>query len=113
MTATRSSVLIMAGGTGGHIFPGLAVADALRAQGVEVNWLGAAGGMECERVPAAGGVAHASGDLGPLADAVVGAAGVVLEPTEGTVTIGETYDRQHALKVIEASLADYVEAYGD
>ena len=39
-------VVIMAGGTGGHVFPGLAVADALRAESVPVTWLGAIGGME-------------------------------------------------------------------
>jgi UDP-N-acetylglucosamine--N-acetylmuramyl-(pentapeptide) pyrophosphoryl-undecaprenol N-acetylglucosamine transferase len=47
-------VLIMAGGTGGHIFPGLAVADVLRAEGVDVTWLGAEGGMELDKVPPTG-----------------------------------------------------------
>lgn len=45
------TILIMAGGTGGHIYPGLAVADALRAQGWRVVWLGAPGSMEAELVP--------------------------------------------------------------
>ena len=45
------SILIMAGGTGGHIFPALAVADVLRADGWQVTWLGAPSSMEAELVP--------------------------------------------------------------
>jgi UDP-N-acetylglucosamine--N-acetylmuramyl-(pentapeptide) pyrophosphoryl-undecaprenol N-acetylglucosamine transferase len=51
--------LIMAGGTGGHIFPGLAVAEALRQRGWQVHWLGSLGqpdrpSMESQLVPPCG-----------------------------------------------------------
>jgi UDP-N-acetylglucosamine--N-acetylmuramyl-(pentapeptide) pyrophosphoryl-undecaprenol N-acetylglucosamine transferase len=46
--------LVMAGGTGGHIFPGLAVAQALRDAGWRVHWLGAPNSMESQLVPAHG-----------------------------------------------------------
>ena len=51
-------VLIMAGGTGGHVFPGLAVADYMNQQGVDVHWLGTAQGIESRLVPEAGFPLH-------------------------------------------------------
>jgi UDP-N-acetylglucosamine--N-acetylmuramyl-(pentapeptide) pyrophosphoryl-undecaprenol N-acetylglucosamine transferase len=51
---TQKTALIMAGGTGGHIFPGLAVAQALRDKGWRVHWLGAPGSMESRIVPTRG-----------------------------------------------------------
>lgn len=48
------NVLIMAGGTGGHVFPALACAQEFKARGYTVHWLGTPRGIENELVPAAG-----------------------------------------------------------
>jgi UDP-N-acetylglucosamine--N-acetylmuramyl-(pentapeptide) pyrophosphoryl-undecaprenol N-acetylglucosamine transferase len=48
---TRGPIMIMAGGTGGHVFPGLAVADELKARDCSVVWLGTHRGLEARLVP--------------------------------------------------------------
>lgn len=50
----QPSVLIMAGGTGGHVFPALAVAERLRVHGATVTWMGTRRGLEAILVPKAG-----------------------------------------------------------
>jgi UDP-N-acetylglucosamine--N-acetylmuramyl-(pentapeptide) pyrophosphoryl-undecaprenol N-acetylglucosamine transferase len=52
--SAQPCALVMAGGTGGHIFPGLAVAEALRERGWRVHWLGSPGSMESRLVPPRG-----------------------------------------------------------
>lgn len=50
----KKRIMVMAGGTGGHVFPALAVAKALRDQGHDVHWLGTGRGIENDVVPQAG-----------------------------------------------------------
>ncbi|WP_299591345.1 undecaprenyldiphospho-muramoylpentapeptide beta-N-acetylglucosaminyltransferase [uncultured Microbulbifer sp.] len=52
-TFTGKKFLVMAGGTGGHVFPALAVARALQAEGGSVEWLGTMRGIEAQLIPAA------------------------------------------------------------
>jgi UDP-N-acetylglucosamine--N-acetylmuramyl-(pentapeptide) pyrophosphoryl-undecaprenol N-acetylglucosamine transferase len=51
---TKRPVVIMAGGTGGHVFPALAVAERLQAHGAPVVWIGTRRGLEATLVPKAG-----------------------------------------------------------
>ena len=51
---TAPCVMIMAGGTGGHVFPALSLAEWLRQRGFRIVWLGTHRGIESRLVPAAG-----------------------------------------------------------
>jgi UDP-N-acetylglucosamine--N-acetylmuramyl-(pentapeptide) pyrophosphoryl-undecaprenol N-acetylglucosamine transferase len=56
--ATNKTIMVMAGGTGGHVFPALAVADELKQRGYEIHWLGTAAGIEADLVPKSGYPLH-------------------------------------------------------
>lgn len=51
---SHKPIMIMAGGTGGHVYPALAVADYLQQQGIPLLWLGTTRGLEAKVVPAQG-----------------------------------------------------------
>ena len=63
MKASRSA-MIMAGGTGGHVFPGLAIATALRERDWDVSWVGTSRGLESRVVPDNGIQLHTLKTLG-------------------------------------------------
>lgn len=54
----NKTVMVMAGGTGGHVFPALAVADELKQRGYDIHWLGTAAGIEADLVPKSGYPLH-------------------------------------------------------
>jgi UDP-N-acetylglucosamine--N-acetylmuramyl-(pentapeptide) pyrophosphoryl-undecaprenol N-acetylglucosamine transferase len=51
--ADNRKILIMAGGTGGHVFPALSIAEYLLSRGIQVEWLGTRSGLEASVIPAA------------------------------------------------------------
>lgn len=51
---SRKPIMIMAGGTGGHVYPGLAVANYLQGKGIPLLWLGTSKGLEARVVPDCG-----------------------------------------------------------
>lgn len=71
-TNVRRRVLIMAGGTGGHVFPALSLAKALKAQQVDVEWLGSPRGIENRLVPDANITLHTIAVSGLRGNGVTG-----------------------------------------
>lgn len=67
-----TKALIMAGGTGGHVFPALAVAQALRADGWQIEWMGTERGIEARLVPEAGILLHTLQVQGVRGKGIVG-----------------------------------------
>ena len=101
--ATRKVALIMAAGTGGHVFPALAVAHALVAQGYDIHWLGTPYGMEQNLVPAAGYPLHAVNIRGLRGK---GIKGLILAPWRIALATWQS------LAVIRAIKADIVVGFG-
>jgi UDP-N-acetylglucosamine--N-acetylmuramyl-(pentapeptide) pyrophosphoryl-undecaprenol N-acetylglucosamine transferase len=72
LSANNINVMIMAGGTGGHVFPALAVADVLRQNGAHVEWLGTPRGIENSLVPNANIELHHVGIEGVRGRGILG-----------------------------------------
>ncbi|MFP4137796.1 MAG: undecaprenyldiphospho-muramoylpentapeptide beta-N-acetylglucosaminyltransferase [Halomonas sp.] len=87
-STTPRRVLIMAGGTGGHVIPALSLARALQARGIEVAWLGSPRGIENRLVPEAGFPLHRIAVAGLRGN---GAAGWLLAPFNLTRAVWQAW----------------------
>jgi len=96
-------VMIMAGGTGGHVFPALAVADELKQRDVAVSWMGTAKGIEAQLVPEAG---YALSEIKVQGLRGNGALGWLLAPFKVIVAVWQ------AIIVLRDSKADVVMGLG-
>jgi len=101
---------IMAGGTGGHIFPGVAVAKALQKRGHKIYWLGAQGGME-ERIVKQHGIALTLLPIKPLrGKGVMGMISMPFRLLKGIVQARKFFKQNHIDAAI--SMGGYVAAPG-
>ncbi len=91
-------VLIMAGGTGGHVFPALAVADELKTRGVNVSWMGTERGIESTLVPKAGLPIHYIKVAGLRGN---GLAGWLLAPFK---LVKAVYEAAHVIRAIKPTV---------
>ena len=99
----HKQVMIFAGGTGGHVFPALAVAEQLRKMGYQVSWVGTAQRIEARLVPAAGFEFHCMAQQGLRGNGLMG----YLKAPFGLIRAV-----WQARQLIKASKADLVLGFG-
>lgn len=105
-----TNVLIMAGGTGGHVFPALACAREFTQRGYKVHWLGAPRGIENELVPQAGYPLHTI-DIGGLRGKGLGS--LVMAPVRLLKALGQAISvLRHLKPVCVLGLGGYVTGPG-
>lgn len=103
MSNQKPLVLIMAGGTGGHVFPALAVANELQILGTEIHWLGTENGIEADVIPAANIKLHCIAIKGVRGNGLVG---LLAAPFKIVTAVAQ------ARKVIKEIQPDVVVGFG-
>ncbi len=105
-----SALVVAGGGTGGHLFPGLAVARELVQAGARVSWLGARRGLEAERVPQAGLPLHALSVTGAAARSSAAQAAALLRVAPAVLQAA-SYLLRHQVRAVLA-VGGYASAPG-